>query len=167
MKAAEQSQAEVQPERLRALVLELTRLFDELDRHESACCGVTVAQCLTLTTLRELGEITSQGLGEALGLAPSTVTRSIAPLHARGWIVRRRDTDDRRQVRLALSKSGAAVAAELDERGRDMARQVLERVPEHERDQAVRGLELLLDACRAARITCCPPTESAAVRAAS
>ena len=150
-----------QAQRLRGIVLGTTRLLNQMDRQESAGCGVTVGQCMTLTTLHEQGEITSHQLGLILGLAPSTVTRAIAPLHERGWIQRRRDTADRRQIRLSLTPAGAALADQLAERGNAMYRLILDRVPVEDRESTLSAMEVLLEACRTAQDACCPPLTNA------
>lgn len=145
-----------QAERLRRIVLGVTRLLNQMDRFESACCGVTVGQCLTLTTLADLGEVTSQQLGQTLGLAPSTVTRAIAPLHEKGWIRRRRDEADRRQVCLSLTEAGAVLAERLAERASATYGLILEQVPPEAREDTLAVFEQLLDACRDAQAICCP-----------
>lgn len=153
-------QSEVAPEqadRLRRIVLGVTRLLNQVDRFESACCGVTVGQCLTLTTLRELGEVRSQELAQTLGLAPSTVTRAIAPLHRQGWIRRRRDPADRRQVWLGLTDDGAVLADQLAGRANATYGRILAHLPADNREPTLAALELLLEACRGAQDICGPP----------
>lgn len=139
---------------LRRLVTDVTRLLNQADRFETACCGVTVGQCLTLTTLLERGALTAQQLGDALGVAPSTVTRAVAPLHARGWIARRRDETDRRQVWLSLTAEGTALAEQLDARTRTIYDTILQHIPAGQRTQALEGLELVVHACQALPAAC-------------
>lgn len=143
--------AVTEAERLRALFGDLIRLLNDLDRQESACCGVTVAQCLTLTTLRSLDETTPQQLGQTLGLAPSTVTRAVAPLHDRGWVARRRDPADRRQVLLTLTPLGAALAERLEARTVGIYDSVLAEIPAGRRAAVLDAMDTLLDACRRAQ----------------
>ncbi len=155
--ARKEAGAPDQADRLRRIVLGVTRLLNQVDRFESACCGVTVGQCLTLTTLREQGEMPSQRLAQTLGLAPSTVTRAVAPLTERGWIHRRRDETDRRQVWLGLTEEGAVLAARLAERASATYGLILDHLPAADREPTLAALECLLDACRGAQAICCPP----------
>ena len=145
---------EDQADWLRRLVTDVTRLLNQADRFETACCGVTVGQCLTLTTLLERGPLTAQQLGDALGVAPSTVTRAVAPLHARGWIARRRDEIDRRQVWVSLTADGTALAEQLDARTRTIYDTILQHIPAARRTQALEGLELVVNACRTLPAAC-------------
>lgn len=148
----EEAAATPQTVRLRGLMLEVSRLMNVADRFESTCCGVTVGQCLTLTTLQETGAVTGQQLAETLGLAPSTVTRAITPLVRTGWVRRRRDRTDRRQVWLSLTDAGAAKAVELAERADTLYAGILARVPAAEREQTLHALDTLLNACRGVQL---------------
>lgn len=78
-------------------------LLDEL--------GVTYPQYLVLSTLWEDGEQTVGGIANRLDLEPSTITPLIKRLEQAGFVGRRRNPDDERQVRVALTEKGAALQA--------------------------------------------------------
>jgi DNA-binding MarR family transcriptional regulator len=59
--------------------------------------------------------VTPSGLGRALALETSSVTGLVDRLVERGWVTRRRDLPDRREVRLRLTDEGqAALLAATD-----------------------------------------------------
>jgi DNA-binding MarR family transcriptional regulator len=76
-------------------------LFDEL--------GLTYPQYATLIALNEEGDQTVSRLGEKLFLESSTLTPLLKRLEAAGYVTRRRDAKDERQVRVSLTGEGQAV----------------------------------------------------------
>ena len=78
-------------------------LLDEL--------GLTYPQYLVLSTLWEGGEQTVGGVANRLDLEPSTLTPLIKRLEQAGFVDRRRNPDDERQVRVALTDKGRALRA--------------------------------------------------------
>jgi len=73
-------------------------LFDEL--------GLTYPQYATLIALNEEGDQTVSQLGEKLFLESSTLTPLLKRLEAMGYVTRRRDAEDERQVRIDLTDKG-------------------------------------------------------------
>lgn len=76
-------------------------LLDEL--------GLTYPQYLVLSTLWEDGEQTVGGIAARLDLEPSTLTPLVKRLEQAGFVNRRRNPDDERQVRVALTDKGRAL----------------------------------------------------------
>ena len=77
--------------------------------------GVTYPQYLVLAALWACDDQTVGGLGDILLLESNTLTPLLKRLEGLGLLVRRRDPDDERQVRIRLTKKGAA----LSEKARD------------------------------------------------
>jgi MarR family transcriptional regulator, organic hydroperoxide resistance regulator len=75
-------------------------LFDAL--------GLTYLQYATLIALSEQDDQTVSQLGERLFLESSTLTPLLKRLEAMGHVVRKRDSEDERQVRVTLTDSGRA-----------------------------------------------------------
>lgn len=82
-------------------------LLDEL--------GLTYPQYLAMVALWSRDERTVKELGEALFLESNTLTPMLKRLEALGYIARRRDLDDERQVRVCLTKEGRALRARAAE----------------------------------------------------
>jgi MarR family transcriptional regulator, organic hydroperoxide resistance regulator len=68
--------------------------------------GLTYPQYITIVALWEEDEQTVSGLGEKLFLESNTLTPMLKKLEAMGYVERRRDSEDERQVRVSLTKSG-------------------------------------------------------------
>lgn len=73
-------------------------LFDEL--------GLTYPQYAALVALNEEDDQTVGGLGEKLFLESNTLTPMLKRLEASGFVTRRRDPEDERQVRIRLTTGG-------------------------------------------------------------
>jgi DNA-binding MarR family transcriptional regulator len=68
--------------------------------------GLTYPQYLVFLVLWEQDGLTVKALGERLFLDSGTVTPLLKRLEARGWLERRRDEEDERQVRVVLTQAG-------------------------------------------------------------
>jgi DNA-binding MarR family transcriptional regulator len=68
--------------------------------------GLTYTQYVTIIALWEEDNQTVSGLGEKLFLESNTLTPMLKKLEAMGYLERRRDPEDERQVRVSLTKTG-------------------------------------------------------------
>ncbi|MFI7440651.1 MarR family winged helix-turn-helix transcriptional regulator [Nonomuraea indica] len=71
--------------------------------------GLTYPQYLVLVALYENGRSSVKGLGATLNLDYGTLTPLLKRLEANGLVLRRRRTDDERQVTVSLTEEGAAL----------------------------------------------------------
>lgn len=90
--------------RLRLAAKRLMTLYEA----RVAPSGVSMAQFGLLAGIAEEPELTISRLAEKRELAPSTLTRSLRPMHDAGWIEVFTDADNRRIKRLRLTKAGRA-----------------------------------------------------------
>jgi DNA-binding MarR family transcriptional regulator len=84
--------------------------------------GLTYPQYLVMVSLWAKNDQTVGSLGETLFLESSTLTPLLKRLEGVGYIVRSRDPSDERQVRVRLTKAGAALRA----KARDVPACILE-----------------------------------------
>ena len=73
--------------------------------------GLTYPQYLVLLVLWERDGISVKALGEKLFLDSGTITPLIKRLEARGLLLRKRDEEDERVVRVVLTPQGKALRA--------------------------------------------------------
>lgn len=73
--------------------------------------GLTYPQYLVLTALSAGDNQTVGEIGQALRLESNTLTPLLKRMEAAGWLTRRRDGQDERQVRIGLTAEGRALAA--------------------------------------------------------
>jgi DNA-binding MarR family transcriptional regulator len=71
--------------------------------------GLTYTQWITIVALWEQDEQTVSGLGEKLFLESNTLTPILKKLEALGYLERRRDARDERQVIVKLTPAGRAL----------------------------------------------------------
>lgn len=81
----------------------LTSLYDEGLRGH----GMTISQFTILQALERAGPVAQGRLGEMLAIDSTTLTRSLRPMIATGWIGRT-EGEDRRAWRLSLAEGGRA-----------------------------------------------------------
>jgi DNA-binding MarR family transcriptional regulator len=72
--------------------------------------GLTYPQYLVLTALAAQDGQTVGEIGLALRLESNTLTPLLKRMEQQGWLTRRRDEVDERQVRIALTGDGRALA---------------------------------------------------------
>lgn len=79
--------------------------------------GLTYTQYITLVALWEADDQTVGSLGEKLFLESNTLTPILKKLEAMGYLLRQRDPEDERQVRIKLTKQGRALRENQPESG--------------------------------------------------
>ncbi|MNL51970.1 Organic hydroperoxide resistance transcriptional regulator [compost metagenome] len=79
--------------------------------------GLTYTQYITLVALWEEDNQTVGSLGEKLFLESNTLTPILKKLEAMGYLLRQRDPEDERQVRINLTKEGRTLREGLREDG--------------------------------------------------
>ena len=98
------------PYRLNRLADAVSREFSKTyrDRH-----GLTRPEWRTLAGLGQHGTMTATAIGEQSAMHKTKVSRAVAELERRKWLVRTRDPADRRVEKLTLTRAGEAVYREL------------------------------------------------------
>jgi DNA-binding MarR family transcriptional regulator len=101
---------------------------------------VTLTQYRTLVVLASRGPQNLVGLAEAVGVTPATATRMCDRLVKKKLIARQSETDDRRQVRLAMTKKGLGLVTTVTNRRRREIEAILRTVDSHEQTVLVQAL---------------------------
>jgi DNA-binding MarR family transcriptional regulator len=117
-------------------------LIDRIERAESALrklaiqkgdiglfsMDLTMQQLKVLLVLAASGSRTSHDLAQALGVGATTLTGIVDRLEARGLVIRKPDTRDRRVRLVALSEEGESLVRDAHELHREHARRLLSRL---------------------------------------
>jgi DNA-binding MarR family transcriptional regulator len=101
---------------------------------------VTLTQYRTLVVLASRGSQNLVGLAEAVGVTPATATRMCDRLVKKKLIVRQSEPDDRRQVRLALTKKGLKLVGAVTNRRRHEIEVILSTIAPEEQSVLVQAL---------------------------
>lgn len=117
-----------------------------LDKH-LAVHDVTVAQFKVLLLLARDGLNSPVALCRPLALDSGAMTRMLDRLESKGLIMRMRDTEDRRQVRLALTEQGRDFSQHASRIAADAMNELIEPLESGEVDELQRLLRKLLAPC--------------------
>jgi DNA-binding MarR family transcriptional regulator len=142
---------------LQQLTYDLVRYSAMCDRVCTEQLGITGAQGYTLLAIPEHDSIAMNDLSARMKLASSTMTRMVDQLVQRGLVDRQSDADDRRVVRVRLTEGGTQAQAQLHGTLQYFFSQVLQAVPEGERETMLHSLETLNQAIMHTLKTCCGP----------
>lgn len=74
--------------------------------------GLTYPQYLVLSALTVRDDQTVSEIGAEVRLESNTLTPLLKRMETAGWLTRRRDSQDERQVRISLTEDGRALAEE-------------------------------------------------------
>jgi DNA-binding MarR family transcriptional regulator len=108
-------------------------------------CGVSGAQLWIMQELREAPGLRVGEIADKLAIHQTTASNLLRPLEKRGYIVKARDPDDQRAVKLALSESGTALLARAPKPARGLLPEALRQLDAQHLTQLGAGLQTLLD----------------------
>jgi DNA-binding MarR family transcriptional regulator len=101
---------------------------------------VTLTQYRTLIVLASRGPQNLAGLAEAAGVTPTTATRMCDRLVKKELIARSAEPDDRRHVRLALTRKGLALVSKVTKRRRREIESIVKAIAPGEQATLVQAL---------------------------
>jgi DNA-binding MarR family transcriptional regulator len=105
--------------------------------------GIGIPEWRVLVSLGQFGVMTGKAIGERTHMHKTKVSRAVAQLERRKYLVRRPNREDLREAFLSLTAAGRAVYAELAPRAREFTDRLSEVVAPSDRpafDRAVRQL---------------------------
>jgi DNA-binding MarR family transcriptional regulator len=124
----------------RALVAVAARSLSDL------ADDVTLPQYRLLVELASRGSQRSAEIAQALGVERSTAGRMCDRLVRKGLVQRRRETADRRAVRISLTTDGRALVDEVTRRRRSEIARILRRMPAADQGPVLVALRAFADA---------------------
>ena len=125
------------PYRLYRLADAVSREFSRIykDSH-----GLTRPEWRTLSGLGQRGTMTATELGEQSAMHKTKVSRAVAELERRRWLIRTADKNDRRVEHLTLTKAGLATYREMVPLAKAFEQALLARLSANERASIVKGV---------------------------
>jgi DNA-binding MarR family transcriptional regulator len=121
----------------------LTRALGRLGRERARAGDVTPQQAEALQLICERGAMSTSSLALMLGIDPSTASRNLGGLERRGYVVRRRGTDDGRQTDVRLTPRGKRTAEAVSLEWTTAYALLLDRLPRPERQRIAEAIEAL------------------------
>jgi DNA-binding MarR family transcriptional regulator len=135
--------------RLRAVIGRLSRRLRPTPTARAA--GLTPTRITVLLTIVREGPIRLSDLGEAEGINPTQLSRTVAQLLENGLVERSADEGDRRAAWVKSTQAGRRLAEKIRRERTDALNLALESLPADERERvvaALAGLEHLAEQLR-------------------
>ncbi len=127
----------------------LVSIFNEvLDIEEDALKGsefsdISISEMHTIEAIGLYAEHTSSEVAKKLAITAGTLSVAIRSLVNKGYVVRQRMEDDRRVVKLGLTKKGKLVYRLHNKFHREMVKRTIEGMEEDEVEVLLKGLKNL------------------------
>lgn len=130
------------------LVDDMLALYHVIRRasHPVHRAEMTPEQYWLLRLLRRRGALSIGELAEILGVTGSSITTACKRLEKAGLVMRERQSDDERMVRVVLTEQGSARVEAWQEQRRDLLAHLLAPLAQHEQETLQRLLERILEA---------------------
>ena len=118
--------------------------------------NITGPQLGCLLALIDHGPLPTTTLAQKIYLSPSTVVGIVDRLEEKGLVIRQRSSRDRRQVQVAATEAGQALAAAAPSPLQESLAEALKELPELERVSITLSLEKVVDLMEARKIDAAP-----------
>ena len=140
-----------QAEQIMLLMCDLYRTAERRERLEARSYGLTPLQTFALIDIErsESGSLSMNEAAERLAVSVSTMTRLADRLVEGRLITRLPVPGDRRGVRIALTEEGSKLCSQVAASYLAVYQQLLEQVPEDERERFIAQLGRLLTGLKA------------------
>ena len=138
---------------LREMIRKLDKFMGNLDDNEKTCCGITTCQCHALVEIGKSGGVSLEGLSKILELDSSTLSRTVNTLVNFGSVEREVDKNDRRFVRIKLTKKGKKQFQDIEIMMDHYFEKVYQEIPLDKREQVLVSLSLVIKAIQ--KTECC------------
>lgn len=117
-------------------------------RRRIADTGLTPGQFTALRTLTERGDLSQRELTEVMSSDANTIASLLSRMEASGWIRRESHERDRRANRLHVTAKGRKQMEAVRPLALGLQEQILAVLPDAEREQFLKSLECIADACQ-------------------
>jgi DNA-binding MarR family transcriptional regulator len=118
------------------------KLFTCIDTSKSNT-DLTMLQIRILHVIQEKKEITMRALAELMEVKPASMTSQINILVNKEYINRINDKEDRRSVKVSLTKKGIEVYSQLHAKKMKVLNKMLANISEEEKKELIKLLEKL------------------------
>jgi DNA-binding MarR family transcriptional regulator len=132
----------------------LARILGRVGPDEVCCEGLSQRQCAILRTLVAEEGARISDLAASSGITPSAMTRVLEKLEQRRLVERVRGAQtDGRAAMVRITPAGRRTRKQLDALMRERTRELIDSIPEEQREFVLKALRLLNDAMASAG--CC------------
>lgn len=148
-KTAQNNPQQQQPELTHLDVLKKIRIVIRTAQRHSAWiekqCGVSGAQLWVMQELQDEPGLRVGEIANRMAIHQTTVSNLLDALEKRGYVVKTRDPEDQRAVRLSLSEQGTGLLEQAPKPARGLLPEALQQLAPERLLQLNQGLQGLLD----------------------
>ena len=124
----------------------VARGLGRISRERARADEVTPQQAETLQLIADKGAVSTSTLATLLGIDPSTASRNLAGLQQKGYVTRKKATDDGRQTDVRLTPKGKRAADAASASSAQALASLLEKINRGDRQKVLDALDALVKA---------------------
>ncbi len=132
----------------------LERKLGLLNKQDTCCSEVSLAQCHALVEIGRAKSISLKELSNILGLDISTMSRTVESLVKKDFVLRSPSKVDRRSIDIELTQKGSITFEDIENKMEDQFKKVFEKIPCEDQLTALNGLNIIIDALSKSHFTC-------------
>ncbi|WP_160684056.1 MarR family transcriptional regulator [Clostridium sp. C2-6-12] len=137
---------EINSKNFRESIRLLERKLGLLNKQESCCIEVTLAQCHALVEIGRSKSISLKELANILGLDISTMSRTVDSLVKKKFVVRIPSETDRRSVLISLTSKGLSLFQDIENKMDAKFKSIFDNIPKEDQLTALSGLSIIIEA---------------------
>jgi DNA-binding MarR family transcriptional regulator len=137
---------DINSKNFRELIRLLERKLGLLNKQDSCCLEVTLAQCHALVEIGRIGNITLKDLATLIGLDTSTMSRTVDSLVKKEFVFRAQSKTDRRSVDIKLTDKGLILFRDIESKMDDKFKNIFNQISSEERLIVFNGLNIIIEA---------------------
>lgn len=137
---------EVNSKNFRELIRLLERKLGLLNKQDSCCSEVTLAQCHALVEIGRSKSISLKELANILGLDISTMSRTVDSLVKKEFVVRIQSETDRRSILISLTNKGLNLFNDIENKMNAEFENIFDHISKEDQISALSGLNIIIEA---------------------
>lgn len=137
---------EINSKNFRELIRILERKLGLLNKQDSCCLEVTLAQCHALVEIGRAENISLKDLANFIDLDISTMSRTVDSLVKKDFVFRTPSETDRRSIDIKLTEKGLKLFIDIESRMDDKFKNIFNQISLDNQLTAFNGLNIIIEA---------------------
>ncbi|GKX66235.1 MarR family winged helix-turn-helix transcriptional regulator [Inconstantimicrobium mannanitabidum] len=137
---------ELNSKNFRELIRMLERKLGLLNKQDSCCLEVSLAQCHALVEIGRAKNISLKDLANLINLDISTMSRTVDSLVKKDFVFRMTSETDRRSVDIKLTEKGLILFNDIESKMNDKFKSIFNQIALEDQITVFKGLNIIIDA---------------------
>lgn len=137
---------EIDSKNFREMIRILERKLGLLNKQDTCCSEVTLAQCHALVEIGRYNTISLKELSNILGLDISTMSRTVESLVKKELVFRSPSKTDRRSIDIQLTDKGVSIFNSIENKMDSEFKNIFEEISPEDQSIALNGLSIIIEA---------------------